>query len=130
MARQLCFVNQRRPQGPQPYQKGMQGENYSYYHNNQSAPMQPSYTPTYSSWSTPPIFSYNLSYHHQIVNQPFQQYIPQQPQWSNPSQGWRPRHNQPPTPMTPPQIQPQLTHVALPRLPQIPSQPNPNPNNR
>ena len=102
----LCFINQRRPQGPWPYQQGMQGAPYSYYYNNQSAPMQPWYTPTPSSWSTPPTWPSNPSYHPQPVNQPFQQYVPQQPQWKNPSQAWRPQQNKLPTLMPPPQTQP------------------------
>ena len=100
MLEQLCFINQRRPQGPQSYQQSMKGAPYSYYHNNQSAPVQPWYTPTPSSWSTPPNWPYNPSYHPQPVNQPFQQYAPQQPQWNNTSQGWRPQQNQPPTLMS------------------------------
>ena len=130
MPEQLCFINQRRPQGPRLYQQGMQGAPYSYYHNNQSAPIQPWYTPTPPSWSTPPNWPYHTSYHPHLVNQPFQQYVPQQTQWNNPSKGWRPQQNQPPALMPPPQPKPHLTHVSPPRLPKLPGQSNPNSNKR
>ena len=35
----LYFLNQRRPQGPRPYQQGMQGTPQAYYSPNQSAPL-------------------------------------------------------------------------------------------
>ena len=34
MPEKICFINKRRPQGPRPYQQGMSGAPYSYYHNN------------------------------------------------------------------------------------------------
>jgi len=37
----FCFINQRRPQGPHPYQQGTQGTHYSYYNPNQNATLQP-----------------------------------------------------------------------------------------
>ena len=130
MLEKLCFINQRRPQDPRSYQQGMTGAPYYYYHNNQNAPMQPWYTPTPPSWSTSPTWPYNPSYNPQPVKKPFQQYVPQQPQWNNPSQGCRPQQNQPPTLMPPPQPQPQITHASPPKLPQMPIEPNPNLNNR
>ena len=72
MPEKLCFINQRRPQGPQPYQRGIQSAPYSYYHNNQSAPMQPWYIPSPPSWSTPPTWPYNPAYHPKLGNEPFQ----------------------------------------------------------
>lgn len=50
---QLFYINQRRPQGPRPYQQGMQGESYSYYNPNHNAFIPPWCPPAHPSWSTP-----------------------------------------------------------------------------
>ena len=38
---QFWFINKRMPQGPRPYQQGMQGAHYYYYNPNQTTPLQP-----------------------------------------------------------------------------------------
>ena len=36
VTKQLCYINQRRPHGPRPYQQGMQGSSHAYYNRNQT----------------------------------------------------------------------------------------------
>lgn len=40
-AEKLFFINQRRHQGPWPYEQGIQGVSYSYYKPNQNVPLTP-----------------------------------------------------------------------------------------
>ena len=88
----LCFINQRRTQGPQAYQKGMQGSHYSYYYPNKNAPLQPWYSSNHPYWSTPS-YPYAPPYPPQLINHAFQPYPPQSSQWGNTSQGWGPQIN-------------------------------------
>jgi len=55
---QLYLINERRPQGPRPYQQGMQGASYSYYHPNQNETLPPWCSSTHPSWSTPSPWPY------------------------------------------------------------------------
>jgi len=41
VTKQLCYINQRRPHGPRPYQQVMQGSSYSYYNHNQNTFVPP-----------------------------------------------------------------------------------------
>ena len=101
----------------------------TYYNSNQNSPLQPWYSSTHPSWPTPPSWPYAPPYHPQPVNQPFQPYAPQ-PQWSNPSQGWRSQLTQPLALPPPPQPQPKLTHPAPPKKPQMHGKPNPTLNKK
>ena len=47
----LFFIHQRRPQGPHPYQQGMQDAHYPYLNPKQSAPFHTWYPPVHSSSS-------------------------------------------------------------------------------
>lgn len=129
-AEQLCFINQRRPQCPWPYQQGMQGGHYPHYNPNQNAPFQPWYSFTHLSCPTPPPWIYTPYYAPHPIHPPCHPYPPQSFQWGNPSQGWRPQTTQPPTLLPPPQPQPKITHHTPPKQPKIPNQPNLNPNNK
>lgn len=60
----------------------------------------------------------------------FNPYAQPQPQWNASHQGWRPQYNSTLTLLPPPPSQPQGLPFAPPRQPQMPTQPNPNPNNR
>lgn len=46
---QLCYVNQRRPHGPQSYQQGMQGSPHAYYNPNQTTSFPSLGPPRHSS---------------------------------------------------------------------------------
>jgi len=93
-------------------------QNFSTY-DSQMSP-QPWYNP--SPWNNPNPWKY----HGPPIPPPYQYFssMPQH-QWSQPSQGWRPQNFQQPTLISlPPQ------NNALPKKPQLPSQPAPNPNNK
>jgi len=126
----LYFMNQRRPHGPIPYQQGMQGTFQEYYNPSQANSMPSWRPPTHPSWSTPPQWSYPSQYHAQPAAHSFHSYAQPQPQWNAPHQGWGPHYNSPFTLLPPPPAQPQPLPPDPPRQPQMPTQLNPNPNNR
>ena len=68
------------PQGPHPYQQGMEGVPYSYYHENQNEPFEAWYSYNPPSWPTPTSCPYSHPYHPQPINQSFWQYVRQPPQ--------------------------------------------------
>ena len=78
---QLFFINQRRPQGPRPYQQGMHRKHYSYCNPNQTTPLQSWYSSTHPSRSTPASWPYAPPYPPQPVNHPFHAYPAQSSQW-------------------------------------------------
>jgi len=49
VTKQLCYIHQRRPPGPRPYQQGMQGPSHAYYNPNQAKNIPSWGPPTHSS---------------------------------------------------------------------------------
>eukprot|EP00253_Pinus_taeda_P032953 PITA_32953 len=125
----LYFLNQRKPHGPKPYHQGMQETSQAYYNPNQSAHIPSWAPPAHPSWSAPPPWSYPSPYHTQPPPHSFHSHAWPQPQWNAPQPGWRPQYNTPAI-LPPPPAQPQPLPPAPLRQPQMPAQPNSNPNNR
>jgi len=106
VTKNLCYINQRRPPGPRPYQQGMQGPSHAYYNPNQATNIPSWGPPTHPSLSTPPPWSYTSQYQSQPASQSFQPYGQPQHQWNAPTQGWRPQFNNVPALLPPPPTQP------------------------
>jgi hypothetical protein len=128
----LYFINQRRHGAPRPFQTCLNfnpAQNFGAYNTQISS--QQWYNPNPSPWkNTNP-----WKYQEPPIPPPYQSFpsMPQNqnPQWSQPLQGWRPQNFQQPTLMhPPPQPNNTIQNSVPPKQPQLPAQPAPNLNNK
>eukprot|EP00253_Pinus_taeda_P019096 PITA_19096 len=124
---ELCYINQRRPPGPRPFQQVLQGSSRAYYNPNQNTATPSWGPPANPSWYTPPPWAYASQYHSQPVISNLQSTTTSV---ESPTQGWRPQFNNVPALLPPSPTQPQILHFSSLGQPQMPTQPNLNPINR